>query len=83
MFLLNPTTISHMCYLLSLNNIPHGIALHLRRICDTNEKFNSKAIEYKNYLIARDYKPSIVSKHFAHVLSLSREQAQLKSLQLY
>ena len=55
------------------------MALHLRLICDTNEKFNSWAIEYKNYLIARDYKRSIVSKHFAHVLSLSSEQAHLKS----
>ena len=26
--------------------------------------FNSRSIEYKNYLIARDYKPSIVNKHW-------------------
>ena len=38
----------------SLNNIPRGIALRLGRICDTDEKFNSRSIEYKNYLIARD-----------------------------
>ena len=54
----------------SLNNIPRGIALRLRRcICDTYEKFNCRSIEYKNYLIAKDYKPSIVSKN------LSRQQA--------
>ena len=63
----------------SINNIPRGIALRLRRICDTDEKFNSRSIEYKNYLIARDYKPSIVNKHFAHVLTLSRQQARQKS----
>ena len=57
----------------SINNIPRGIALRLRRICDTDEKFNSRSIEYKNYLIARDYKPSIVNKHFAHVSTLSRQ----------
>ena len=63
----------------NLNNIPRCIALRLRRICDTDEKFNSRSIEYKNYLIARDYKPSIVNKHFAHVSTLSRQQARQKS----
>ena len=63
MFLLSPTTVSHMCYLIvakkrkSLNNIPRSIALRLRLIIDTEEKFNSRSIEYKNYLIARDFKP--------------------------
>ena len=63
----------------SLNNIPHGIALLLRRIWDTNEKFDSRSIEYKNYLIARDYKPSIGNKYFAHVSTLSRQQVRQKS----
>ena len=63
----------------SINNIPRGIALRLRRICDTDEKFNSRSIEYKNYLIARDSKPSTVHKHFAHVSTLSRQQARQKS----
>ena len=63
----------------STNNIPRGIALHLRHICDTDEKFNSRSIEYKNYLFSRDYKPSIVNKSFAHVPTLSREQARQKS----
>ena len=63
----------------SISNLPRGIALRLRRICDTDEKFNSRSIEYKNYLIGRDYKPSIVNKRFAHVSTLSREQARQKS----
>ena len=63
----------------SINNIPCGIALRLRRICDTDEKFNSRSIEYKNYLIARDCKPSLVNKHFAHASTLSRQQARQKS----
>ena len=63
----------------SINNIPRGIALRLRRICDTDEKFNSRSIEYKNYLIGRDYKPSIVKKRFPHVPTLSRQQARQKS----
>ena len=40
-----------------LNNIPQCISLRLRRICDTDQKFNSRSIEYKTYLTARDYKP--------------------------
>ena len=63
----------------SLNNISHGIALRLRRICDTDEKFNSRSIESKNYLIAGDYKPSIFNKDFVHFLTLSRQQARQKS----
>ena len=60
----------------SLNNVPCGIVLRLRRICDTDEKFNCRSIEYKNYLIAKDYKPSIVNKQLAHVSTLSRPQAR-------
>ena len=63
----------------SINNIPRGVALRLRRICDTDEKFNSRSIEYKNYFIARDYKPSIVNKQFAYVSTLSRQQDRQKS----
>ena len=62
-----------------LINIPRGIAVRLRRICDTDENFNSRSIGYKNYLIPRDYKPSIVNKHFAHVSTLSRKKAGQKS----
>ena len=84
-FFTNPTNsftyvLSASCYpTKSLNDIPRGIPLRLIHICDTDEKFNSRSIEYKNYLIARDYKPSIVNKHFAHVLTLSRQQARQKS----
>ena len=63
----------------SFNNIPRGIALRLRHNCDTDEKFNSRSIEYKTYLIARDYKLSIVNKHFALVSTLSSQQARQKS----
>ena len=57
----------------SINNIPRGITLRLRPICDTDENLNFRSTEYKNYLIARDYKPSIVNKHFAHVWTLSKK----------
>ena len=31
----------------SINNLPRESALRLRRICDTDEKFESRANEYK------------------------------------
>ena len=43
------------CLRKTLNNIPHGIALRLRHICDTDEKINSRAIEFKNSLIDRNH----------------------------
>ena len=43
------------CYpMKNINKVPQGIALRLRRICDTTEKYESRADEYKNYLLARD-----------------------------
>ena len=38
----------------NINNVPKGIALRLRRICDTDEKFDIRSYKYQNYLIARD-----------------------------
>ena len=32
----------------SINNIPHGIALRIRRICDSDQKFKHRSEEYKN-----------------------------------
>ena len=44
----------------NIKNVPKGIALRLRRICDTDEKFDIRSYENQNYLIARDYKPTLV-----------------------
>ena len=46
----------------SIEKIPKGVALRLRRICDSDEKFNKRSEEYQNYFIARDYKPNKVKK---------------------
>ena len=64
------------CYpMKNINKVPQGIALRLRRICDTTEKYESRADEYKNYLLARDYKPSLVDKQFKKISKISREDA--------
>ena len=64
----------------NINNAPKGIALRLRRICDTDEKFDICSYEYQNYLIARDYKPTLVKRQFYAIKNISRREArQVKS----
>ena len=46
----------------NIENLPKDVALRLRRICDSDEKFEKDSTEYQNYLIARDCKPSKVKK---------------------
>ena len=60
------------------NKVPQGIALRLRRICDTTEKYESRADEQKNYLLARDYKTSLVDEQFKKIGQISREDARSK-----
>ena len=60
----------------SINNTPHGIALWLRRIFDSDEKFKHRSEEYKNYLIARDYHPGLVDKQFQKVERKLRRNAR-------
>ena len=59
-------------------NIPRGIAFRLKRICDDDEIFEKRSSEYQNYLIARDYKPSIVKKQFSEVKKNTRAEAWQK-----
>ena len=60
----------------NINNVPRGIALRLKHICDSDEKFTVRRNEYKNYLIATDYKPKVVEKHFREISTLSRAEAR-------
>ena len=60
----------------NINKEPQGIALRLRRISDTTEKYESHADEYKNYLLARDYKPSHVDEQFKKIRKIPREDAR-------
>ena len=67
------------CYLRkSINNVPRGIALRLRGIRDTDDKFESRANEYNQYLIARDYKPSLMDKQFQELSEITRREARAK-----
>ena len=65
------------CYpMRNINKVPQGIALRLRRICDTTEKYESRADKYKNYLLARDYKPSLIDEQLKNIGQISREDAR-------
>ena len=46
----------------SIENVPKGVVLRLRRTCDSDQKFEGLSVQYQKYLAARDYKPSKVKK---------------------
>ena len=64
----------------NIENIPKGVALRLRRICDSDEKFEKHSAEYQNYLIAKDYKPGKAKKQFSVIKKLTREEARKPKL---
>ena len=58
------------CYPSRNNKIPKGIALRLRRICE------KRSNECQNYLIVRNYSPSLVAKIFQKVSQISCDNAR-------
>ena len=60
----------------NIENIPKGLALLLRRVCDSDNKFEKHSKEYQNYFIAKDYKPRKVRKQFSDIRNISREEAR-------
>ena len=57
-------------------NIPNAVALHLRRICDFDSKFEKRSAEYQKYLITISYKPSKVKKQFSDVRNILTEETR-------
>ena len=60
----------------NFKNVPKGTALRLRRICDSDEKYDKRSEEYQIYLTARDYQPGSVKRQFEKVKKLSRPEAR-------
>ena len=56
---------------------PKSVALRLRRICDSDDKFEERNVQNQKYLVARYYKPSRVIKQFSDVRKISREEARI------
>ena len=48
----------------NIENIPERVALRLRRVCDSDNKFEKRSKEYQSYFIAKDYKPRKVKNSF-------------------
>ena len=46
----------------NVNKILEGIALILKRICYSDEKYEKRSDEYQNYLIASNYSLSLDAK---------------------
>ena len=61
----------------SINGISKGVALHLRRLCSSDEEFDRQAAEYMKYLKLRGYKSSSVTKAFSETRSKNRDEARL------
>ena len=74
-----------------IKNVPKVIALRLRKISDSDEKYGERSREYQKHLIARDYEPRSVKMQFEEVKKLSRSYAgipkvksnQVKKLNLF
>ena len=64
----------------NIENIPKGVALHLRKIYNSDQKFRKHSAEYQNYLISMDYKPGKVKKKFLDIKKLTREEARKPKL---
>ena len=60
----------------NIKNVPKGIALRLRRICDSDEKHDEWSEELRKYLIVRDYQPGSGKWQFEEVKKLSRSETR-------
>ena len=64
----------------NIKNVPKDIALRLRRICDSDGKYDKRSEEYQKYLIARDYQPGSVKRQFEEVEKLSRSEVRRRKV---
>ena len=70
----------------SINGIPKGVALCLRRICSTTQEYKNKAKEYSSHLVARGHNTQTVKSTFDKIDQVSRSVARKKknrSIYLY
>ena len=64
-----------------IESISKGVGLCLKRVCDSDEKFEKHSAEYQNYLIARDCKPGKVKKNqFSGIKKLTRIEKRQENI---
>ena len=64
----------------SIENVPKGVALRLRRICDSDDKFEERSVQYQKYLVARDYKVKLVKLKNSFQMSETFQGSKLGDL---
>ena len=62
----------------SMNGIPKGVTLRLRKICSTTQEYQSKGKEYSSYLVARGHNPKTVKSTFDKIEKVSRSVGRKK-----
>ena len=62
----------------SINGIPKGVALRLRRICSSENEYRNKSEEYTSYLTNRGYERKNIEKTFKTIGNLPRSEARKK-----
>ena len=62
----------------SINGIPKGVALRLRRICSTDDDYKQKSAEYTSYLVNLGHNAQSVKKSFDNVNKKYRIDARKK-----
>ena len=60
----------------SVNGIPKGVALRLRRLCSTDEEYDKKANEYAEFLELRGYNRKKVNCTFKKIRDVPRSEAR-------
>ena len=60
----------------SIKNVPKSVAVRLRIIFDSDDKFEERSVQYQKYLVARDYKPCKVKEQFSDIGNISMEEAR-------
>ena len=60
----------------TVNGIPKGVALRLRRLCSTDQEYDIQSEQYQRHLELRGYKRDLVEKAFNDNRKKSRENAR-------
>ena len=73
--------LSSTCFPKNSNeNVPKGVALQLRRICDSDDKFEERSVQYQKCLVARDYKVKLVKLKNSFQMSETFQGSKLGDL---
>ena len=64
----------------SIRGIQKGVALRLRHICGTDNKYSPKSIKYQDYLTRGGHDPKTVDDTFEKISKITRSDARKNML---